>query len=77
LKYFFSDGVTKSDGTEQSVYELFAVIRELIESEDKNAPLTDQVLQEKLTERGYCVARRTVAKYREQLHIPVARLRKE
>ncbi|MBO7271447.1 MAG: RNA polymerase factor sigma-54, partial [Bacteroidaceae bacterium] len=74
LKYFFSDGVTKSDGTEQSVYELFAVIRELIESEDKNAPLTDQVLQEKLTERGYCVARRTVAKYREQLHIPVARL---
>ena len=76
LKYFFSDGVTKSDGTEQSVYELFAVIRELIESEDKNAPLTDQVLQEKLTERGYCVARRTVAKYREQLHIPVARLRK-
>lgn len=77
LKYFFSDGVAKSDGTEQSVYELFAVIRELIESEDKNAPLTDQVLQEKLTERGYCVARRTVAKYREQLHIPVARLRKE
>ena len=77
LKYFFSDGVTKSDGTEQSVYELFAVIRELIESEDKNAPLTDQVLQEKLTERGYCVARRTVAKYREQLYIPVARLRKE
>ena len=76
LKYFFSDGVTKSDGTEQSVYELFAVIRELIESEDKNAPLTDRVLQEKLTERGYCVARRTVAKYREQLHIPVARLRK-
>lgn len=76
LKYFFSDGVTKSDGTEQSVYELFAVIKELIESEDKNAPLTDQVLQEKLTERGYCVARRTVAKYREQLHIPVARLRK-
>ena len=77
LKYFFSDGVTKSDGTAQSGSELFAVIRELIESEDKNAPLTDQVLQEKLTERGYCVARRTVAKYREQLHIPVARLRKE
>ena len=76
LKYFFSDGVTKSDGTEQSVYELFGVIKELIECEDKSAPLTDQVLQEKLTERGYCVARRTVAKYREQLHIPVARLRK-
>lgn len=76
LKYFFSDGITKDDGTEQSVYELFAVIKELIDAEDKTAPLTDQVLQEKLTERGYNVARRTVAKYREQLHIPVARLRK-
>ena len=76
LKYFFSDGVTKSDGTEQSVYELFAVIKELIDGEDKASPLTDQVLQEKLTERGYNVARRTVAKYREQLNIPVARLRK-
>lgn len=76
LKYFFSDGVVKDDGTEQSVYELFAVIKELVDSEDKSSPLTDQVLQEKLVERGYCVARRTVAKYREQLHIPVARLRK-
>ena len=76
LKYFFSDGVVKDDGTEQSVYELFAVIKELVENEDKGSPLTDQVLQEKLTERGYSVARRTVAKYREQLHIPVARLRK-
>lgn len=76
LKYFFSDGVVKDDGTEQSVYELFAVIKELVDSEDKSSPLTDQVLQEKLAERGYSVARRTVAKYREQLHIPVARLRK-
>ena len=76
LKYFFSDGVVKDDGTEQSVYELFAVIKELVDGEDKNSPLTDQVLQEKLAERGYSVARRTVAKYREQLHIPVARLRK-
>ena len=76
LKYFFSDGVVKDDGTEQSVYELFAVIKELVDAEDKNSPLTDQVLQEKLAERGYSVARRTVAKYREQLHIPVARLRK-
>ena len=76
LKYFFSDGVVKDDGTEQSVYELFAVIKELVDSEDKSSPLTDQELQEKLVERGYCVARRTVAKYREQLHIPVARLRK-
>jgi RNA polymerase sigma-54 factor len=76
LKYFFSDGVVKDDGTEQSVYELFAVIKELVDAEDKNCPLTDLVLQEKLAERGYSVARRTVAKYREQLHIPVARLRK-
>ncbi|MBR4848184.1 MAG: RNA polymerase factor sigma-54 [Bacteroidaceae bacterium] len=76
LKYFFSDGVVKDDGTEQSVYELFAVIKELVDSEDKSSPFTDQELQEKLVERGYSVARRTVAKYREQLHIPVARLRK-
>ena len=76
LKYFFSDGVVKDDGTEQSVYELFAVIKELVDSEDKSSPFTDQDLQEKLVERGYSVARRTVAKYREQLHIPVARLRK-
>lgn len=77
LKYYFSDGVTMSDGTTQSVYELFRVIRELVDGEDKMNPLTDQVLQEKLYEMGYNVARRTVAKYREQLGISVARLRKE
>jgi RNA polymerase sigma-54 factor len=77
LKYYFSDGVTMADGTTQSVYELFRVIQELIANEDKNNPLTDQVLQERLIELGYNVARRTVAKYREQLNIPVARLRKE
>ena len=77
LKYFFSDGVVKEDGTEQSVYELFRIIREIIDGEDKNNPLTDQALQERLAEQGYNVARRTVAKYREQLGIPVARLRRE
>ena len=77
LKYFFSDGVVKDDGTEQSVYELFEVIKEIVEAEDKSAPLNDQELQEQLVVRGYNVARRTVAKYREQLGIPVARLRKE
>ena len=77
LKYYFSDGVTLADGTTQSVYELFRVIQELIANEDKNNPLTDQGLQERLIELGYNVARRTVAKYREQLNIPVARLRKE
>lgn len=77
LKYFFSDGIVKDDGTEQSVYELFRVLRELVDEEDKKEPLTDQALQEALQERGYNVARRTVAKYREQLGIPVARLRRE
>lgn len=77
LKYFFSDGIVKDDGTEQSVYELFRVLRELVDEEDKQNPLTDQALQEALQERGYNVARRTVAKYREQLGIPVARLRRE
>lgn len=77
LKYFFSDGIVKADGTEQSVYELFRVIRELIDEEDKQNPLTDQALQEALQAYGYNVARRTVAKYREQLGIPVARLRRE
>lgn len=77
LKYFFSDSVVKEDGTEQSVYELHRVIRELVDAEDKQSPLTDQALQEQLAAQGYNVARRTVAKYREQLDIPVARLRKE
>ena len=77
LKYYFSDGVTMADGTTQSVYELFRVIRELVDAEDKASPLTDQALQEMLVVQGYNVARRTVAKYREQLNIPVARLRKE
>jgi RNA polymerase sigma-54 factor len=66
-----------TDGTTQSVYELFRVIQELIAGEDKANPLTDQALQELLVAQGYNVARRTVAKYREQLDIPVARLRKE
>ena len=77
LKYYFSDGVTMADGTTQSVYELFRVIQELIAGEDKANPLTDQALQELLVAQGYNVARRTVAKYREQLDIPVARLRRE
>ena len=77
LKYYFSDGVTMADGTTQSVYELFRVIQELVAGEEKSSPLTDQALQELLVAQGYNVARRTVAKYREQLNIPVARLRRE
>jgi RNA polymerase sigma-54 factor len=77
LKYYFSDGVTMADGTTHSVYELFRVLQELVDGEDKANPLTDQVLQEMLAAQGYSIARRTVAKYREQLNIPVARLRRE
>ncbi len=77
LKYYFSDAVTMADGTTHSVYELFRVIQELVDGEDKANPLTDQALQEMLVGQGYNVARRTVAKYREQLNIPVARLRRE
>lgn len=76
LKYFFSDGVATADGGERSVRELLRTIQELIDDEDKQAPLTDTDLMEQLTARGFSLARRTVAKYREQLHIPVARLRR-
>ena len=77
LKYYFSDGVAMLDGTTRSVYELYRAMQELIDSEDKSEPLTDQALMEKLVEQGYSLARRTVAKYRELLDIPVARLRRE
>lgn len=76
LKYFFSDGVATADGGSRSVRELLLTMQELIEAEDKQAPLTDTELMEKLNAQGFSLARRTVAKYREQLHIPVARLRK-
>lgn len=77
LKYFFTDAVTTSDGDERSVRELHSHLQELVNNEDKSNPLTDTELMEKLREQGFTMARRTVAKYREQLHIPVARLRKE
>lgn len=77
LKYFFSDGVATADGGERSVHELLRTMQELIDNEDKQAPLTDTELMEQLCAQGFSLARRTVAKYREQLHIPVARLRKE
>lgn len=77
LKFFFSDGVATSDGCEKSVRELYKCLRELVDGEDKSNPLTDTELMEKLQEQGFTMARRTVAKYREHLHIPVARLRRE
>ncbi len=77
LKYFFSDGVAIAGGGEKSVRELYRCLQELVDGEDKNNPLTDGELMDKLKEQGFTMARRTVAKYREYLHIPVARLRKE
>ena len=77
LKYFFSDGVTTLDGGERSVRELYRILQELVDTEDKRRPFTDEELTELLHEQGFALARRTVAKYREHLHIPVARLRKE
>lgn len=76
LKYFFSEGIMTESGDEVSNREVKKILQELIGSEPKGRPLSDQRLCEILEERGYNIARRTVAKYREQLNIPVARLRK-
>jgi RNA polymerase sigma-54 factor len=76
LKFFFSDGFVTDDGEELSTREIKAVLRDLIDAEDKKKPLSDDALRELLQEKGYPVARRTVAKYRQQLGYPVARLRK-
>ena len=76
LRHFFSDAFTNSEGEEMSSREIKKIIGEVISSEDKSNPLQDEQLMEVLSERGYKIARRTVAKYREQLGIPVARLRK-
>lgn len=77
LKYFFSEGLQTESGEEVSTREIKSILKECIENEDKKKPLTDDKLTEILKEKGYKIARRTVAKYREQLNIPVARLRKE
>ncbi len=77
LKYFFSEGLENQDGEEVSTRELKKALQECVDNEDKHKPLTDDELVAKMTERGYKVARRTVAKYRDQLGIPKARLRRE
>jgi RNA polymerase sigma-54 factor len=77
LKFFFSESLTTDSGEEVSTKEVKAILEELIEQENKHKPLSDDELTEQLQDKGYNIARRTVAKYREQLHIPVARLRKE
>jgi len=77
LKYFFSEGMHKESGEEVSTREIKTILTECIKNENKKKPLNDEKLAEILKEKGYLIARRTVAKYREQLKIPVARLRKE
>jgi RNA polymerase sigma-54 factor len=77
LKYFFSESLSTSSGEEVSTREVKKILEDAIDAEEKRKPLTDQKLTDLLKEKGYNIARRTVAKYREQLNIPVARLRKE
>ncbi|MDR0865323.1 MAG: RNA polymerase factor sigma-54 [Candidatus Symbiothrix sp.] len=77
LKFFFSESLTNEEGEEVSTREIKSILKSFIESEDKTKPLTDDALVGKLKEKGYEIARRTVAKYREYLNIPIARLRKE
>lgn len=76
LKSFFSEGIATQSGTEVSAIQVREVMADLIEGEDKSQPLDDDALMQLLLERGFRLARRTVAKYREQLGIPVARLRR-
>jgi RNA polymerase sigma-54 factor len=77
LKYFFSEGIATDSGEEVSSREVKQIIKDLIVAEPKGKPLSDDKIEKILNEKGYNIARRTVAKYREQLNIPVARLRKE
>lgn len=77
LKFFFSEGLQTDSGEEVSTREIKRILQDCIENEEKRRPLTDERLTEILQEKGYQIARRTVAKYREQLNIPVARLRRE
>ena len=77
LKYFFSEGLLNEDGEEVSTREIKNVLTQIIDNEDKRSPLTDESIVEALSEKGYKVARRTVAKYRDQLGIPVAKQRVE
>jgi RNA polymerase sigma-54 factor len=77
LKTFFSESMQKDSGEEVSTREIKKILSDFIDAEEKGKPLTDEQLTEILKDKGYNIARRTVAKYREQLNIPVARLRKE
>ncbi len=77
LRHFFSESISKSDGENISVKEVKKIITDLIKNENTEKPLNDQKLVDELNKKGYKIARRTVSKYREQMHIPVARLRKK
>ena len=77
LRFFFSEGYTTADGEEMSTRKIKVILKETIDAENKNQPLSDEALTKMMKEKGFPIARRTVAKYREQLGIPVARLRKE
>jgi RNA polymerase sigma-54 factor len=76
LKFFFSDGYVTQSGEELSTRKIKLTLRDIIDAEDKHKPLSDDALRDALAQRGFPIARRTVAKYREQLGVPVARLRK-
>ena len=76
LRHFFSDGYVTENGEELSTRQIKAALRDIIDGEDKKRPLSDDVLKEELAKRGFPIARRTVAKYREPLGIPIARLRR-
>lgn len=77
LKFFFTDGYITEEGEELSTRKIKLALKEVIEHEDKHKPMSDESLAKEMKKRGYPVARRTIAKYREQLGISVARLRKE
>ena len=77
LKFFFSEAMQTTDGEDISSREVKLILKESVEGEDPSKPLTDEQLTDVLNKKGYVIARRTVAKYREQLNIPVARLRKK
>ena len=76
LRFFFSDGLKTAKGEELSTREIKVMIRDIIQHEDKQKPLSDEMIQRALSEQGFPVARRTVSKYREQLGIPIARMRR-
>ena len=77
LRHFFSDGYVTESGEELSTRQIKAALRDIVEGEDAKSPLSDDAIKAQLAEKGYPIARRTVAKYREQLGIPIARLRRK